>query len=192
MENGNGGVPPKEDNKFDVSLLEKLQTDPTSVTPEEAKLISENSKALFAQKNHWKEKATDPETGKSFKDLLSEKKDEPIKPQPTEGLNEIKEDVGKLKQSEEKRSFGHSKNLSPEETDEVFAYATGMGISAKDALEKPFVKAAIEATRTQKRAESNIPGASNRAPRVDGKTWNDMDDKEKRKNFGEVVSSFKR
>lgn len=180
------------DNRFDVSLLEKLQTDPASVTPDEAKLITENSKALFAQKNHWKDKAVDSETGKPWKDLMSERKVEPPKPQPTEGLDVIKEDIGKLKQSEEKRSFGHSESLSPEETDFVFATATGQGISAKEALKKPYVDAAIKAMRIQKRAEENIPGASNRAPRVDGKNWNEMDDKEKRKNFSTVVQGFKK
>lgn len=192
MENDNGESH-QEDKKFDVSLLEKLQSDPTSVTPEEAKLISENSKALFAQKNHWKEKAVDPETGKPYKDLLSEKKVEPPKYlPPTDDLNEIKGDIGKLKQSEEKRSFGHDQNLSPEETDFVFGTASGLNISSKDALAKPYVKAAIDAMRAQKRAESNIPGASNRAPRVDGKTWNEMDSKEKEKNFHAVAASFKK
>lgn len=185
MENENpGNIPPDQKDedivpKDDEQDVEKFKT-----------AIS----TLSAQKKHWREKAVDPETGKSYKDLLAEarKPTPPPNPPPTADLDGVKESIGKLEKSEEKRSFQHQEGLSPEEVDFVFATGTGLGISSKDALAKPYVKAAIDAMRAQKRAESNIPGSSNRAPRVDGKTWNEMDDTEKRKNFANVAGSFKR
>lgn len=191
MENDNTG------NQILEGDLEKEVIVPGNDEQDVEKLKATIS-TLSAQKDHWRKKAVDPETGKPFRDLLADAKKvtppEPPKPnpEPTEDLNEIKGKIGKLEQSEEKRSFGHQNNLSPEETDEVFAYANGMGLSAKDALQKPFVKSAIEATRAQKRMESNLPGSSNRAPKVDGKSWTDMDDNERRKNFGAVAGQFKR
>lgn len=194
MENENGGIDPTllDDKSFDVSLLEKLQNDPSSLTPDEATAISKNAKAQFAQKKHWKDKAIDPETGKPWKDLVSSKPHVPTPPPANDELDAVKSSLGKLEQIEQKRQFGYSHKLDPEEADQVFAFAQGMGISPKDALEKPFLKAALEAGRAQKRAEGAIPGASHRSPTVEGKSWNEMKPDDRRKNFSKVAEHFKK
>jgi len=95
--------------------------------------------------------------------------------------------MARLETSEEKRQFGHAHGLSPEETDHVFAYATGMNVKPQEALDKPFIKSGLSAIRAQQRADQATPGPSARSPRVEGKTFSEMTADERRKNFTTVV-----
>lgn len=162
--------------------------DPSNATPEDITKLQTIAKSALAQKRHWREQAIDPVTGKKFKELVPA----PVAPNaPSSGndVPEVAERVGRLEASEEKRSFGYSHGLSPEETDSVFAYAKGNGLTPAKALESAFVKAGIDALRTEGRNANNTPGPTGRIPKVDGKTFNEMTPDERRKSFGTVVEA---
>lgn len=167
-------------------------------SPEElkAKLDKANKQLQDAIriKQNWRSKAIDPATGKPYKDLLDEaSKSNQVKDPPQNEENKATaERLARLEQTEEKRTFGYQNNLSPEEADQVFAYAKGMGISPKDALEKPFVKSGIETIRTQRKAESAIPGSSFRSPKIEGRSFAELKPEDRKKSFAEVSRVFQK
>lgn len=172
--------------KFDPSLLDK---DPSELTSEQVKVIQQNSKNVFGMSRHYKGKLDEakpkpPTPGQAEPSKLNEPTP------PADDFAETKATVERLNTAEEKRQFGHSNNLSPEETDEVFAYAKGAGIKPSEALSKPFVKSALENIRQNARASGATPGSSNRSPKVEGKTFQEMNDGERRKNFNAVVKGL--
>ena len=109
---------------------------------------------------------------------------------PKEDVEDIREQVKLLSLSEKKRSFGYKNNLSPEETDHVFRFAGGD--DPQEALNHGFVKAGLEALRSQKRTQDAAPAPKGRAPKVDGKTWGEMKDDDRRKNFEKIASNFRK
>lgn len=178
---------------FDASLLDK---DPATLSPEEVKSISDNAKTQFALKKHWQVKAIDPTTGKPYVDLLAEAQTKLNQgsgtgqaAKPDEKFNTLEKDVAQIKQSEEKRQFGYDHSLSPEETDKVFAFATGVGKKPAEVLDDPFVKSGVAAIRTSKRNASATPGISSRLPVVEGKTFEKMNEDERRANFGKMTGA---
>lgn len=192
QDNGNAGTqePSEAELNQDIKLPEGI--DPDNATPEQVRELLKTSQTALAQKKHWRNKAIDPETGKPYKDLVTKApEDLAPKPKPAEAMPEAESRIARLEQAEEKRHFGHVHNLTPEETDQVYAYATGAGLKASEALEKPFIKNALEAMRSEARANDATPGPSSRSPIVEGKTFHDMTIEEKRKNFPQVVKALK-
>jgi hypothetical protein len=156
--------------------------DPTKATPEQVAELVKTGKTLLFQKKAWRTKA---------EAKVNTQDNPPLKPQPPAGGNKETDDrLTKLEQSEEKRQFGFSHSLSPEETDSVFAFAQGTGKKPEDVLGHPFVKSGIDALRTQARAANGVPGSSNRSPKVEGKSFRDMKPEDRSKHFGAVVEGL--
>jgi len=176
-----------------VNLFQDV--DPATATPEQVAAIVKTGKTLLVQKKQWRERAIDPATGKPFKELLADAQAKPdIKPNPPNPAEPTTpETEGRLKRlelSEDKRQFGHAKELTPEETDHVFAFAQGTGLKPSEALEHPFVKSGLESLRRARKADGATPGPSSRSPVVEGKTFSEMNTDEKRKNFEKVVGAI--
>jgi hypothetical protein len=183
-ENDNNAQLSEQELEAEISLDDVKDVDAENVTPEQVAAMQKHLATLQAQKSHWRTKAQKAATA-------------PVAPapinnasRPEERSDTLQADVERLKQSDEKRSFGHRHTLSPEETDNVFAAAQGMGIKPDDALNHPFVKSGLEAMRTEARNASNTPSSSNRSPRVEGKTFDEMSDDERKNNFANVVSAL--
>lgn len=109
---------------------------------------------------------------------IATKKASPVQKRPktpnsksTEELQEIRETVNKLSLAEQKRQFQYENNLSPEQTDKVFAITSK---PTKETLEDPFVKAGLEAIRQQQRVSEATPSPSGRSATHNGKTFKDM------------------
>lgn len=90
---------------------------------------------------------------------------------PTEELQEIREAVNKLSLAEQKRQFQYENNLSPEETDKVFAINPK---PTKELLNDPFVKGGLESIRAARRVSEATPSPSGRSTTHNGKTFKDM------------------
>lgn len=185
------------ENNKDLKIPEGI--DPDNASPEQVRELLSISQTALAQKRHWREKATDPETGKPYKELFTEAQSRnnitpPANPAPAaeQVTPEIVNTVEKLRIAEEKRQFGHSRSLTPEETDNVYAVALGLGIKPDQALDHPFVKQGLEAMRHQARITGATPGPSSRSPIVEGKSFNEMNEADKKKNFGKVVEGLSR
>lgn len=170
------------------------EVDPTAATPEQVEQLVTVAKTALGQKAHWRAKAIDPETGKPFKELLEATKSTlPTKPPtPAELTPEADARLKRLEMSEEKRQFQFANNLTPEEADNVFAVASGMGIKPSEALTHPFVKSGLEALRQTNKARSATLSPSSRSPVVEGKSFKDMDAKERAKNFSQVVAQTRK
>jgi len=109
------------------------------------------------------------------------------KPEEPEDLRSV---VEKLALADDKRNFQHANNLTPEETDYVFRFS-GKD-DPKKALENAFVKAGIEALRSQRAAENATPNSSARSTSIGGKNWEDMDKNEQSQNFDKIAAKFRK
>lgn len=186
-ENEHGAAAPLSDEEAGKDLQVPAFADPANPTPEEAKAAVTVAQSALAQKKHWRDQAVDPATGKKYRDLVKAPPAPVTTPSPEAPPPKVEERVIHLEQAEEKRQFGYSHKLSPEEVDRVFATAKGMGKKPAEVLDDPFVKSGIEALRTSERNRSNIPGPSRRVPVVDGKPLGDMNVKERQKNWQKIT-----
>lgn len=182
QEAGEDTTSQNEDVGFEENELESLD--------EETK---KKIQTLEAQKRHWREKAQ-----KSTQEQTQQKsEEEPPKqaPQKKEGQTvtkekgESEEDLAermkKLELSEQKRQFGHEHGLSPQEVDKVFQINPNPD---KETLEDPFVKAGLQAIRSQNRTEQNTPSPSGSSPSVrPSKPLNEMTPQERDQHVKEVL-----
>lgn len=179
---------------FDDSKLPKFsEIDVNTATPEMLAEVVKSAQTLLGQRNHWRDKAIDPATKKPFSEVLAEaKKQFEKKPESSSAAEpKIEERLGHLEMSEEKRQFGHENKLSPEETDNLFAYAKGMNQKPADALKNTFFTEALKAFRQASKNGSATPNPSARAPVVEGKSIKEMNTDEKRKNFSKIVGALR-
>jgi len=188
-----------EEQKAEVDRL--LNLDPSEASQEDIVAMQKMSKSSFEQKSHLKDKADkaiDPETGNSYRSILHEMKQSKDKdnqdPKKTvandDKKDEKEERIMKLELSEEKRTFGHENNLTPEETDHVFSHAKGTGMTPAEALESPFIKSGLDALRKQKINDNASLSPSSKASKVGDKNFHDMDKKDKREHYGTVVKNI--
>lgn len=180
---------------------EENEIDTSGVTDEKLK---KDLQTTIAKKKAWRAKAIDSESGKSYKELYEEsvkkqttdakeeegkkeeKKEE--KKETPDTSEELQKDVNLLKEESQKRVFQYANKLSPEQANEVFAYARGSGIEPKDALEKPFMKKVLEQMKTDEDNANAALSPSHRAPiQIDGKAFKDMNKDERRKAFPSIV-----
>jgi len=160
-------------------VINELDSDDSDLDISDTPVISEEDLENLKQRltkaessaQKWKERA-------SFKSKSGEDTDD------------LRRVVKKLEHSDKKREFQFKHNLSPEETDYVFRFA-GKDDLVKT-LEHPFVKAGLEAIRTQKRVEAATPSSSSTSRTIDGKSWAELKPEERAKNFDKFASSFKK
>jgi hypothetical protein len=185
-----GGQP--SEPEFNESEFPKFSDiDPNSATPEQVDTLVKANQKLFGLTKHYSDKA------KKLSEKPKETTPAPTNPTPPAsptpaGDDDLRKDVQSLKLVEEKRQFGHANSLTPEETDHLFAFATGMGLKPADAMNHPFFKSGLTALRQEAKTGEATPGPSRRAPIVEGKTWDEMTREERQKNFGKVVESNRR
>lgn len=102
---------------------------------------------------------------------------------------DIIQTVKGLEMAEKKRQFGYENGLSPEETDKVFQISGGK--PSKKTLEDPFIKAGIESLRASKRVEANTPSSSTSSKSYGGKSFSELDPKEKQKAWEEQMKGVR-
>lgn len=188
-ENENGGDAPLSEEEAGKDLQVPVFADPANPTPEEALAAVSVAKSALAQKKHWRGKSIDPQTGQPYAEVVAglRKSITPAQKPPEDVPASVVQDVAVLKQAEDKRQFGHQKGLNPEETDAVFSFARGNNITPDKALEHSFVKSGIAAMRESAINADNTPGPSSRLPKVEGKSFFELDEKGRRENFGATV-----
>lgn len=188
-DDNNGAAGANSGMELDESKLPKFsEIDENNATPEQVKELKESAQTLLGKTKHWSGKA------KTLATELEEAKKNPPKgtqnpsaPAPEAPDVDLRNKVNDLVLEKEKRQFGHANSLTPEETDNLFAYAIGMGLKPAEAMQHPFFKNGLEALRQQNKTDGATPGPSRRAPVVEGKTFQEMTIDERRKNFGKVV-----
>lgn len=202
---GNGDEPQKlteeQEQQFDQKYQEEIGqiAEKEGVSQEEAQKIY--SKRLFGQKQHFQNKSIDPETGKPWKQIAEEARkakeqpgaEDPPKPnKEPKGEQESDADkrIAKLELSEEKRAFGSKHGLSVEAQDFIFDFAKAKGITPDEAYENKHVKQMLSIMVKDSENGNATPNPSNRAPKVGGKSFQQMDKKEQKENYSQVVKDI--
>lgn len=75
------------------------------------------------------------------------------------------------------------RSLDAEDVDEVIAYAKGKGISYEEALNSQVIKAHLKVKQTREKIANATPHSSSKSTVVNGKTWDEMSEDERRKNY---------
>jgi inner membrane protein involved in colicin E2 resistance len=183
------------DGSFTIEEAD-LETDVDTeiVIPENAdEQLKQDLQTTIAKKKAWREKAIDPSTQKSYKELYesikTQKTDDTVtKKETVEVPDDIRNDINTLKEESQKRIFQFANKLSPSQVDEVFAYAKGMGLQPKDALDKPFIKKVLEQLSSDEEASNASLSPSRRAPaQIGGKTFKDMTPDERKNAFPSIT-----
>ncbi|NCB02566.1 MAG: hypothetical protein EOM67_10420 [Spirochaetia bacterium] len=79
------------------------------------------------------------------------------------------------------------RSLDAEDVDEVIAYAKGKGISYEEALNSPVIKAHLKVKQHREKIANATPRTSSGSNIVNGKTWSDMNEQERAKNFDKMM-----
>lgn len=121
--------------------------------PEDKKL-----ETILAQKKHWREKAVDPKTGKTYKTLLEEqlKKVEPQKP-----VKEVQPSQNYVARDEfEEGILRTSKGYGDEDVEVLKTLSKGKGISLFQAEQDPMFKLHLEhKAEEEKKAKAQLPAS---------------------------------
>jgi len=189
-----GGQP--SNPEFDESKLPKFsEVDASNATPEQVAELVKAGQTLLGLTKHYRGKAVDPTSGRPYAELLEEaKKTTPSTPTPPATPpgaqdDDLKPRLAKLETAEEKRQFGHANGLNPEETDNLFGFAAGMNLKPAEAMTHPFFKSGLAALRQERNVGDATPGPSGRAPTVEGKSFGEMSNEERKKNFPAIVKA---
>lgn len=111
------------------------------------------------------------------------------KPKPkSEDLGDAGTRLSRLELLEAKRQFAWENNLSPEETDKVFAITNNN--PTKDVLNDPFVKHGLEGVRASKRVADATPSSSKAGRTFKGKSFAELSPEDQKKNYAEYVRSL--
>lgn len=164
-----------------LNLPNFAEIDPETATPEQVEQLKKAGQTLLGQARHYKEKA---------QKLSQTVQRAPDPPQPIGGGDDdLRKDVEELKLEREKRRFQSTHGLDPDETDNLFALAKGMGIPPEKAIDHPFFKSGLDAWREQRRSSGAIPGPSSRSPVVEGKPVKDLGSKDIADNYAKVTAA---
>lgn len=79
------------------------------------------------------------------------------------------------------------RSLDAEDVDEVIAYAKGKGISYEEALNSQVIKAHLKVKQTREKIANATPHSSSKSTVVNGKTWSEMNEQERAKNFDKMM-----
>lgn len=161
-----------EPEQEDVELEEvDLEGDEPEEEPEDKDWKAEAMKYKSIAKRYKKKVVEKPEPVAEPKKQLKETKEKDP---------DVADRISRLEQSEKKREFGYMNGLSPEETDLVFRFNPN---PTKEDLDNPFVKGGLGAIRASQKQKSNTPSSGSSAPTFKGKSFNELSEEEKEKNF---------
>jgi hypothetical protein len=71
-------------------------------------------------------------------------------------------------------------------------YSKLMNKPISEVAEDGLIKAGLEAERAKTRVENQTPAPSNRSVSIEGKTWKDMNEEERKSNFGKLTERLSR
>lgn len=169
-----------DDTNLSAELDALLQEEATAVPREKAV-------ELLKQKNHWKEKAIDPETGKHYKTLYEESV-AAAKPKPEE--QSVPQNVATKDDLAEIRL--QSKGYSEEQIRSIKAYAKGQGKDPMEVLEDPFVQSALSAQKAREEVQSAVPAPTGRTISIEGKSLTEMTPAERKANWSKIVEATRK
>ena len=147
---------------------------------------------LAAQKRHWRDKAVDPVTGKTYQELLEEER---VKGKPQPEPQKPQSQLPTADKDAERDFLLYNPNLisdiGKEGIEEVFAFARGKGVRPEEALKSDGGKAIVETMRQKKRLAENTPSPSGGAPGGQPeKPFNALAPQEKKQGYQETIGKL--
>lgn len=100
--------------------------------------------------------------------------------------DELVSRLSNLEMAERKRQFGYEHNLSPAETDRVFQVNNN---PSADTLKDPFIKAGLQAIRSQERVDNNTPSSSAKSASLDRRKLSTLSAGDKQAAFEKYMKS---
>ncbi|MHA1302905.1 MAG: hypothetical protein ACTSPI_04275 [Candidatus Heimdallarchaeaceae archaeon] len=173
----------KMENKPGEKTPLNQEVDPETDKPGEGENLKSkgqiDTKTVLAQKEHFKSKFEKSEEEKNK--LLAEL--ERLRGKKVEQPSS----EGKVDPIDLVTTISALKDFSPEELIEIKAYASGKGISLVEASKSDFIKNAIAMGRKSVEDEHKIPGTTNRGKSMPDKKLSDLNKKEIKDNWKEVM-----
>lgn len=102
---------------------------------------------------------------------------------------DVVKDISDLKLAEKKRQYGYKLGLSPEETDNLFRFAGNE--DPEETFKNTFFQAALRESRKQQDIDEATPSVGNRSIKVDGKTFKEMNEEERKANWPKITAKAK-
>lgn len=183
----------QEDENFeeeDTQISEDESDD--SVEDEEDNSDSEESLEAESDDSEedidWKERALKAEKAiERNKQKTKKKPQSTLKKRPTEDDDDVAERIARLEQSDQKRAFGYEHGLSPQATDELFAYAKGVGKKPETVMKTAIGKSIINTVKRKERLDGNSPSSSAKKSSFASKDFNSLSPQDKQKAFEQFV-----
>lgn len=100
--------------------------------------------------------------------------------------DEVVSRLSHLEMAERKRQFGYEHGLSPAETDRIFSINQNPSV---DTLKDPFIKAGLQAVRSQERVANNTPSSSAKSASLDRRKMSEMSKEDKQAAFEQYMKS---
>ncbi len=150
---------------------------PVFVDPNDTEAVKKALETTSAQKAHWRTKAVDPSTGKTYKELFEEAMNK-NKPQPiNNGEPTGKENTPPTPSAPDNDSFFDHIDvlspLSPEERTELRATAKDLNVDPIKFIKSKAGQAQLDGMRATKKTQTATPSSSNQVPTFNGKPVND-------------------
>lgn len=173
---------PNQEEELDLDLEQAEDQPEAGAEPKKRKLFDEMTQEELLQT-----------VKRQHGQLQKVGKKSPVKPSlvktPEENIGDSGTRLGKLELAEAKRQYAWENNLSPDETDRIFAITPQ---PSKKTLEDPFVKAGLEAIRAQRKVNEATPSPSGKFATIEGKPLQEAikDPKTREKNFEQIRKSI--
>jgi hypothetical protein len=94
--------------------------------------------------------------------------------------------IANLEMAERKRQFQYDYGLSPKEVDRVFKVDPN---PTAETLKDPFIKAGLQAIRSQERVDNNTPSSSAKSPVLNRQKFNKLSDEQKQAEYHRFLKS---
>jgi hypothetical protein len=159
-------------------LIAEEETAVQTETPTPPTDLEKRLKEEEAKKKHWREKAIDPTTNKTYKALYEESLQKPqVVPDVSERLDRIELST---------------KGLDEDAIGFIKTYAKGAGKSPGEVLTDPAVQMFLEARKQKLAVQDAIPASSSRTVSVGGKSLAEMTPKEREANWSQIVAATRK
>lgn len=165
-------------------MFEEMKDDDVVIIdPLDTEAVTKSFQTVSAQKKHWRDKALDPTTGKTYKELLDEERartkaaspDPSTKPDDPKG--DGKDNVPPQKTPDAEwlfDNFDAISTLSPEERTELRQTAKELNVEPVKFIKSKAGQAQLDKMRSEKKSQGANPGPSNVVPTFNGKPIKDV------------------